>query len=125
MTLGELAARLSEPAGRNLYLVAQNRLLADHAFDAPWSDMELAPEWFDPSKRSTHASLWISPPGAVTPLHYDLLDTLLAQIDGTKRVIIASPADTPHLYKGPVGYSVANQAPPASARFLCWRGDAP
>jgi ribosomal protein L16 Arg81 hydroxylase len=117
MPFAEMVARLTEPSGRDLYLVAQNRLLADPAFDALWSDMDLAPEWFDASARSTHVSLWMSPPGAVTPLHYDLVDTLLAQVHGTKRVIVASPADTPHLYKGPVGYSLADPEPPSSAAF--------
>jgi ribosomal protein L16 Arg81 hydroxylase len=117
MPFAELVERLAEPAGRDLYLVAQNRLLADPTFDALWSDMDLMPEWFDASARITHVSLWMSPPGAVTPLHYDLLDTLLAQVYGTKRVIVASPADTPNLYKGPVGYSVADPEPPASVAF--------
>jgi lysine-specific demethylase 8 len=117
LPFAELVARMAEPAGRDLYLVAQNRLLADPSFDALWSDMELAPEWFDMSARRTHISLWMSPPGAVTPLHYDLPDTLLAQVHGTKRVVVASPVDTPLLYKGPVGYSVADPEPPASAAF--------
>lgn len=117
MPFGELVARLAEPAGGDLYLVAQNRLLADPAFDALWADMDLAPDWFDASARTTHVSLWMSPQGAVTPLHYDMQNTLLAQVHGTKRVIVASPTDTPHLYKGPVGYSLADPEPSASAAF--------
>jgi ribosomal protein L16 Arg81 hydroxylase len=117
MRFDELVARLAEPAGHDLYLVAQNRLLANPAFNTLWSDVDLEPEWFDASARSTHVSLWMSPPGAVTPLHYDLLDTLLAQVHGAKRVIVAAPADTPHLYKGPVGYSLADPEPPGSAAW--------
>ena len=117
MQFGELVTQLAEPAGHDLYLVAQNRLLADPSFGALWSDIDLEPEWFDVSVRNTHVSLWMSPAGAVTPLHYDLADTMLAQVHGTKRVIVAAPTDTPHLYKGPVGYSLADPERPGSTTF--------
>ena len=62
-------------------------------------------------------SLWVSPRHSVTPLHYDLASTLLAQVVGRKRVIFASPADTENLYKGPAGYSTADPEVPARDRY--------
>jgi len=46
--------------------------------------------------------LWISSPGCVTPLHYDLSNGLLCQVRGTKQVWLFDPAQLDRLYpRGP------------------------
>ncbi|HEY2737171.1 MAG TPA: cupin-like domain-containing protein [Thermoanaerobaculia bacterium] len=42
--------------------------------------------------------LWISAPGCVTPLHYDLSNGLLCQVRGTKQVWLFDPAQFDRLY---------------------------
>jgi Cupin-like domain len=42
--------------------------------------------------------LWISTPGCVTPLHYDLSNGLLCQLRGTKQVWLFDPAQIDRLY---------------------------
>ncbi|CAH1113358.1 unnamed protein product [Psylliodes chrysocephalus] len=41
---------------------------------------------------------WLGPVGTVSPLHHDPKNNLLAQIYGTKQIILFSPKDTPYLY---------------------------
>jgi cupin-like protein len=110
-------ALMGEDGGRRLHLVAQNQLFADPAFGELWADLYLDPDWFDQSATLPGVSLWVSPRHSVTPLHYDLASTLLAQVVGRKRVIFASPADTENLYKGPAGYSTADPEVPARDRY--------
>ena len=38
--------------------------------------------------------LWIGPMGTFTPLHFDLTNNLLAQVVGTKQLILAPPSET-------------------------------
>lgn len=41
--------------------------------------------------------LWIGPGGTFTPLHFDLTNNLLAQIVGTKYLVVLPPSETPRL----------------------------
>ena len=41
---------------------------------------------------------WMGPPGAVTGLHNDDENNVLAQIYGTKRVLLFEPEQAPYLY---------------------------
>lgn len=42
--------------------------------------------------------LFISPSGAISPLHYDTASSFLVQISGRKRLIFYPPEDIPSLY---------------------------
>lgn len=41
--------------------------------------------------------LWIGPGGTFTPLHFDLTNNLLAQLVGTKHLVLLPPSETPKL----------------------------
>ncbi|XP_066151178.1 bifunctional peptidase and arginyl-hydroxylase JMJD5-like isoform X2 [Euwallacea fornicatus] len=41
---------------------------------------------------------WLGPKGTVSPLHQDPKNNILAQVYGTKRLLLFSPEDTPYLY---------------------------
>jgi hypothetical protein len=47
------------------------------------------------------ARLWISPPGAITPLHQEVTHNLLAQLEGEKEVTLFSPWDRAAMYSHP------------------------
>lgn len=42
--------------------------------------------------------IWIGPGGTFTPLHFDLTNNLIAQVTGTKELLLAPAAETPRLY---------------------------
>ena len=117
LPFAEAVALMKEEAGRCLNLVAQNQVFADPAFEELRADLAFDPDWFDASATLTCVSLWVSPRHAMTPLHYDLENNLLAQVFGCKRVILASPADTENLYKGAAGYSTADPELPVRDEY--------
>lgn len=45
--------------------------------------------------------LWISPAGAISPTHYDEPPSFLAQVHGTKRMLLWPPGQLPALYPYP------------------------
>ncbi len=48
---------------------------------------------------------WIGPAGTFTPLHHDLTNNLLLQVQGRKEVLLAAPGETPRLYNDHHVYS--------------------
>ena len=44
------------------------------------------------------ARLWVSPQGAVSPLHYDCHDSFLIQLRGTKRMLLWPAEQLPQMY---------------------------
>lgn len=121
MLMAELAARVGNDHGQeDVYLVAQNQLLRRPAFASLWHDMYFDPSWFTASARE-RVSLWMGPPGVVTPLHYDLQNALLAQAYGSKLVTFASPTNTPWLYNEKGGYASVDPERPDFGRYPLFR----
>lgn len=50
---------------------------------------------------SQRPRLWVSPPGAVSPCHYDTSPSFLVQLRGAKRMLFFPPAQQPCLYPYP------------------------
>ena len=42
--------------------------------------------------------MWVSPQGAVSPLHFDATSSFLVQLQGRKRMLFWPPSDLPGLY---------------------------
>ncbi|MBW2464141.1 MAG: cupin-like domain-containing protein [Deltaproteobacteria bacterium] len=54
---------------------------------------------FDPIGASWRRSrLWVSPRGAITPLHHEVTQNLLAQLEGDKEVTLYAPWTRPAMY---------------------------
>lgn len=51
-----------------------------------------------PYLKGAGGMIWIGPGGTFTPLHFDLTNNLIAQIVGTKELLIAPPSETRLLY---------------------------
>jgi hypothetical protein len=54
--------------------------------------------WLDSYLTRVHGMMWIGPMGTFTPLHFDLTNNLIAQVVGSKRIVLAAPAETSRLY---------------------------
>jgi hypothetical protein len=75
-----------------------------------------------PPQLSQAPRVWISPQGAVSPLHYDTSASFLAQVRGTKRMLLVPPDQLECLYPYPDTHllrrrSRVNVAQPDMARF--------
>lgn len=58
------------------------------------------PGYFD-KKLSIDPTLWVGYGGNISPLHYDAMDNLFAQVSGRKRFVIFDPQQTSSLYPFP------------------------
>ncbi|MFF3334810.1 cupin-like domain-containing protein [Streptomyces sp. NPDC002888] len=57
---------------------------------------------FVPSEAITDINLWMASGASNTPLHYDNMNNLFAQLAGTKRFLLFNPAQSDLLYPGPL-----------------------
>jgi ribosomal protein L16 Arg81 hydroxylase len=118
MTLGALVELIEcDPESGNVYLAAQNQALRHPALRGMWDDLTLDSGLLDPRNVADRVSLWFGPGNTVTPLHFDLQNTLLAQAYGRKRVTLFSPDDTPWLYNERGGYSSVDPEQPDLDRY--------
>jgi len=79
--------------GNNAYLTAYNSAATGPALAPLQADLG----FIDAYLTRAPGMLWIGGAGAFTPLHFDLTNNLLAQVSGTKRVILIPPSQTRRL----------------------------
>jgi hypothetical protein len=80
--------------GNDAYITAYNSGRNRQALAPLEQDLGDLDEYLTPE----HGMMWIGPMGTFTPLHFDLTNNLIAQIVGSKHVVMLSPAETPRLY---------------------------
>ena len=68
------------------------------------------------------SSVWVSSPGCVTPLHFDLCHGLLTQLGGTKRVLLIAPEHSRSTHRNPPSHANPNSSP---VDLPLWLGDSP
>lgn len=113
MTLKEFAMRAQQdspdsplfyPHGEFYYMQSpvtrDMRRSGDLDFEQPPFSAVLAPDENGERKivPAATARLWISPRGAVSPLHFDCHDSFLIQMRGTKRMLLWSPDQLHRIY---------------------------
>lgn len=76
--------------GNDAYITAYNSAANAAAFKGLEADLG----YLEPYLTRAHGMLWIGGQGAFTPLHFDLTNNLLAQVTGTKRIILIPPSQT-------------------------------
>lgn len=92
-TLGEYVTHALQPLGDDRYYCSNNSV-----------PPELVPYLCTPSLLeggvfdANDTSMWLGSQGTGVHLHRDMLDNFLVHVFGRKRFIVASPADTRHLY---------------------------
>jgi hypothetical protein len=80
-------------AGNDAYLTAYNSASNRDVLAPLDSDIGT----IDAILKGKPGMLWIGPGGTFTPLHFDLTNNLLAQIVGTKHLVLLPPSETPKL----------------------------
>jgi hypothetical protein len=97
MTFGQYIDRItSESLVAEGYYFAQQPL--DVLFPQLMNDIK-SPDYF--KEKSLLTYIWFAGAGYITPLHYDLVHNLFAQVTGRKRFILFAPEQTKLLYPFP------------------------
>ncbi|MBO0352066.1 cupin-like domain-containing protein [Phormidium pseudopriestleyi FRX01] len=73
------------------YMGAYNSNFSREGLKGLLDDIELFPEYLTDTKDIHRTVLWFGPGGAITPLHFDPLNTFLCQVYGRKRVRLIAP----------------------------------
>ena len=89
----EFADRVEKERGNNLYLVANNHLMAQDRAQALLEDLNFPPGFLDVDRHRGCNSLWWGPAGTQTAAHHDTCHALFLQLVGRKRFLFASPLD--------------------------------
>ncbi|MBX2800588.1 MAG: cupin-like domain-containing protein [Myxococcales bacterium] len=89
MSLAQLMEACLGPASDDVYAVGRNDLLSQPALAPLRAHVGRLPGCAD----DVVPRLWIGPEGTRTPLHHDQSSAWLVQVEGTKRVWLASPLE--------------------------------
>jgi len=84
--------------GNDLYITAYNSLANAAALAPLQADLGRLDRVLDYARGELGGMAWVGPAGTFTPLHHDLTNNLLVQLTGRKRVVLASPGETPKLH---------------------------
>jgi predicted 2-oxoglutarate/Fe(II)-dependent dioxygenase YbiX len=115
---GEFAARLSQAAGNDFYLVARNNFFDNPGLRHLRDHLTPPAEIINDQDRSPgSAKLWMGPEGTVTPLHFDEHSILFAQIYGRKYFKLVPSADYRLIYPRDRYYSFVD---PESVDLDCY-----
>ena len=90
MTLLEFVDRVEREPSNDFYVVSRNGLLARPELAPLWDELVDLPAFLLPLTPPRGVSLWVGPGGTVTPPHFDPHNVLLVQVQGRKRVRLAS-----------------------------------
>jgi hypothetical protein len=126
MRFDEYVAKI-EVAGysNDLYLVANNKLLATTAARPLWDDFVLDPRFLAPDPDHGQAYLWFGPGGTITPLHHDTLNVFFNQVAGHKHFILIPSLAIHRLYNNLAVYSEVDPLNPDLDRHPLFAGVQP
>lgn len=83
-------------ASNDFYMTANNDSTNRQALAGLWNDIVPLPEYLDPAKPG--GFFWFGPKGTITPFHHDLTKNLMAQVIGSKRLLLIPTGELPNLY---------------------------
>jgi hypothetical protein len=89
--IGEIVA---SGFGNDMYMTAANSAANRQALAPLDADLGTLDDYLTPGP----PTMWIGPAGTFEPLRFELANQLLAQVTGSKRVVLAPPAETQRLY---------------------------
>lgn len=82
----------------DFYMVANNRSIEGGNLRYLLDDIRFFDGILDADSAASKLFLWFGPAGTVTPLHYDVMNVLLAQVMGRKKVTLIPSFQTPLMY---------------------------
>jgi hypothetical protein len=89
-----------------IYLTAEDMLLAQHGFESLLTETELQCRYLDPTFATVAAiKVWIGPKNTLSRLHHDRKNSFLVQLLGKKQVTLCSSATLPRLHNNVGCYS--------------------
>lgn len=103
------------------YMVANNHTLNREEMQGLFDDMEVFPEYLDPTHKTGRTFFWFGSSGTVTPLHHDPVNIFLAQVSGRKLIKMISPEQTPFLYNNIGVFSPIDPGNPDYNRYPLYR----
>ncbi|HEX7323887.1 MAG TPA: cupin-like domain-containing protein [Rhodanobacteraceae bacterium] len=94
---GDFVGRVYDTASSNdFYMIAANDSANRKSLAELWNDIAPIPEYLDPHRDG--GFLWLGPRGTITPFHHDLTNNFMAQVIGSKRLLLVPPCDTPCMH---------------------------
>lgn len=90
MTLRAFVDRVEREPSNDFYVVSRNGLLARPELVELWSELVELPPFLVALEPPRGVSLWVGPAGTITPPHFDPHNVLLVQVQGRKRIRLAS-----------------------------------
>jgi hypothetical protein len=97
-TFADFIDLMTSADGNDYYITAYNSTENAAALQCLDDDLGTLDKYLEHEPGRMEAMLWIGPKNTFTPLHHDLTNNLLVQLVGRKRVVLASPSETPRLY---------------------------
>lgn len=116
----EYAALVSSGARPDVYMVANNPLLALPSAAPLWGDLRPDPRYLVRDPRRSF--LWFGPAGTVTHFHHDVVSVLFRQVMGRKRWTLIPPHETAKMYATVGVYSAVDVTRPDYARHPRFAG---
>jgi len=105
------------PTSNDRYLVANNGILDLPGAKRLRDDFEGPAEYLEEEISSGRIFMWLGPAGTVTPLHHDVMNILIVQVNGRKRITLIDPLRARYVYNDEGVYSVVDAAKPDYSRF--------
>ena len=90
MSLPRFVERAESEASNDFYVVSRNGLLSRPELRPLWEELVDLPPFLTPLSPPRGVSLWVGPAGTRTPPHFDPHNVLLVQVQGKKRIRLAS-----------------------------------
>lgn len=84
--------------GNDAYITAYNSDRNYEAFAPLEADLGFPDKFLDREAAHHNGMMWVGPMGTFTPMHHDLTNNLIAQVQGSKRIILVPPSETKRLY---------------------------
>jgi hypothetical protein len=103
------------------YLTARNNFFARAGMRPLLADIGPLGEYLRPGEDGNGMFFWYGPKGTVTPLHHDLMNIFMAQVRGSKQVLMIPPDDLDVVYNNRGVYSLVDAGKPDYSRYPKFR----